>query len=142
MKVRKFKNSESYMFSCSTSKKGGTITYIKPIVLPELLSSLIFDTKEKFNRKVELVYIGRKGGVIIHIHSARRMNEIFTLSGDLFLTKIDDYKENTTYNIYSYMIVKMSHGTASFKAFGWDETNDTLLVKFSNGQVVKFLRPS
>ena len=70
------------------------------------------------------------------------MNEIFTLSGDLFLTKIYDYKENATYNVSSYMIVKMSHGTASFKAFGWDETNDTLLVKFSNGQVVEFLRPS
>ena len=140
--IRKEENCASVrgtIFRTPRAVKVGSRIYIKPVVLPELLKTLIL-SRAKVSRENEMYSVGRNGG-IFHVHSARRMNEIFTLSGDLFLTQIENFKENEKYCLSSYMVVKMANGSRSFKAFGWDETKETLLVKFTNGQIVEFLRP-
>ena len=70
-KLENSKTVKATYFHAPQARKVGSLTYVKPIVLPELLKYLLFDNKEKFSRKLELVSIGRKGCVIIHIYLAR-----------------------------------------------------------------------
>ena len=45
-------------------------------------------------------------------------------------------------NLCSYAVVEIVNDGRSFKAYGWDETRSALLLKFTNGKIVEFNRPT
>ena len=70
------------------------------------------------------------------------MNELFLILGDLHLTTMKNYKDDQNIYLCSYAVVEIVNDGRSFKDYGWDQTCTTFLVKFKNGQIVEFNRPT